>query len=176
MANRNMLEIGNAIIIFKNFTGREKTVIKGGRNVIVNEAGKMNFTVILDPERSEIYLNGERVTNPDFGQELADQGFNVGVKPPREEGDSVEYRLPVSIGYNSGVSPELYLVTNRNKTLLDADSLGCLDNADIIKADLVINNGRPYEGKDGRMMVKCWCNKGYFTIAQDIFSSEYDFD
>jgi len=173
---RNMLEIENAIIIFKNFSGREKTIIKGGRQVIVNEAGKMNFNVVLDPTKSNIYWNGDVVTNPDFGQELAELGFNIIIKAPRNEEDTTEYRLPVSLGYNGGISPELYLVTDHKKVLMDADSVACLDNADIIKADLVINNGRPYEAKDGKMMVKAWCNKGYFTIAQDRFSANYDFE
>lgn len=174
MQPRNTLEIANAQIIFRNFAGREKTAIVNGRQKIVNDQGKRNFTVILDPSKSDIYWNNEQVINPDFGQELADLGFNISVKPGREEGDPIQYRLNVSVAYGDR-NPEIYLIARGNKVLLDGDTIGELDFADIVKADIVINNGRPYDTNDGRTMVKAWCNKGYFTIAQDRFASEYDF-
>ena len=171
---RNMLEIANAEILFRNFAGREKTAIVNGRSKIVNEAGKRNFTVVLDPEKSDIFWNGEKVTNPDFGQELAEIGFNISVRPGKEEGDPVQYRLPVSVSYGDIRNPELYLIANGSKVALDADSVGNLDYADILKADLVINNGRAYENNNGRTMVKAWCNEGYFTIAQSRFANQYE--
>lgn len=170
---RNMLEIANAQILFPNFAGREKTAMVAGRQKIVNEAGKRNFNVALDPEKSDIYWNGERVTNPDFGQELANLGFNVIVRPGREEGDPVQYRLPVAIGFGSERAPELYLVSNGKKVLLDEESVGNLDYADIIRADVVINNGRSYISNSGEEKVKAWCNEGYFTIAQSRFANQY---
>lgn len=171
---RNMLEIENAQILFPNFAGREKTAIVNGRQKIVNEAGKRNFNVALDPEKSDIYWNGERVTNPDFGQELANLGFNVIVRPGKEEGDPVQYRLPVAISYGPERSPMLYLVTNEKKVLLDEESVGNLDYADIIRANVVINNGRSYISNSGEEKVKAWCNEGYFIIARSRFADMYD--
>lgn len=172
--SRNLLEIANAQIIFKNFSGREKTAIVNGRQKVVNDAGRRNFQVILDPEQSEIWWNGERVSNPDFGQELAEIGFNITAKPGREEGDPVQYRLPVAVSYDSNISPKLYLISNGNKVLIDAETIDSLDYMDIIKADIVINNGRPYENNNGRMMVKAWCNEGYFTLARSRFANVYE--
>ena len=80
---RNKLEIFNAQIIYSNFAGIERKD-KNGR--VVNDKGNRNFNVILDPEKSEIYWNGERVTDPDFGQFLADNGWNVKLKEGREVG------------------------------------------------------------------------------------------
>ena len=172
--SRNLLEIANAQIIFRNFSGREKTAIVNGRQKVVNDQGKRNFTVILDPEKSEIYWNGERVTNPDFGQELAEIGYNVSVKPGKEEGEPAQYRLPVAITYESSIAPKLYLISRGKKVLMDAAMVDSLDYADLLKVDIAINNGRPYENNNGKTMVKAWCNEGYFTIAQSRFASEYD--
>jgi len=172
--SRNLLEIENAQIMFKNFSGQEKQAMVNGRMKIVNEAGKRNFNVLIDPEKSTIYWNGELVTNPDFGQELANLGFNIILRPGKEEGEGPQYRLPVHVGFDNFV-PDLYLVTGNKKVKLDAESIDCLDNADIITADISINNGRSYVGNDGKEKVKAWCNIGYFTIEQNRFASKYDF-
>lgn len=172
---RNLLEIENAQVLFKNFSGREKTALVRGSQRVVNEEGKKNFNVLLDPEKSDIYWNGEKVTNPDFGQELANLGFNVSVRPGKEDGEPAQYRLPVHIAFDT-ITPEIYLVTGNHKVQLDNDSIGCLDGADIISADLSINNGRSYIGNDGQEKVKAWCNKAYFCIAQSRFDSKYDFE
>ena len=174
---RNILEIANAQIRYKNFSGQEKTAIVNGSKRVVNDQGNRNFTVILDPEKSDIWWNGEKVTNPDFGLELAEIGYNVTVRPPREEGDSPEYRLQVAVSYNSAVKPKLYMVTDRAKLLMNEDSVCEIDLADINKADIVINNGKPYwNSTKNRDMVKAWCNEGYFTLARSRFVSDYEFD
>jgi hypothetical protein len=172
---RNLLEIENAQILFKNFSGREKTAMVRGSQRVVNEEGKKNFNVVLDPEKSDIYWNGEKVTNPDFGQELANLGFNVSVKPGKEEGEAPQYRLPVHVAFDN-ITPEIYLVTGNHKVKLDYQTISCLDTADIVSADISINNGRPYIGNDGTEKVKAWCNKGFFVIAQSRFDSKYDFE
>lgn len=173
--SRNLLEIANAYILFRNFSGREKTAIVNGRQKVVNDEGRRNFTVVIDPTVSDIFWNGQQVTNPDFGQELADLGYNISVKPGREEGEGPQYRLPVAVSFDGPVAPKMFLITNGNKVPLDAESICNLDYADIVKADIAINNGRPYDS-NGREMLKAWCNEGYFTIAQSRFASEYDFN
>lgn len=172
---RNLLEIGNAQILFPNFSGREKKAMVNGVQRIVNDEGHRNFNVSLDPEKSDIYWNGERVTDPHFGQQLAELGFNVTVKPGREEGDLPQYRLPVHIAYDN-FPPELYIISGCKKTLLDESTISCLDNSDIISADLRINNGKSYIKSNGEEGVKAWCNVGYFTVAQNRFASKYDFE
>lgn len=172
---RNTIEIENAQIRFKNFSGTKKEANVNGRMTVVNDAGNRNFNVILDPEKSTIYWNGEQVTNPDFGQELASLGFVVSVKPGREEGESTEYRLPVHIGFGT-ITPEIYMIVPGKKPVrLDEDTIGTLDGADILNADITINNGKPYVARDGSDKIKAWCNVGYFTIAQSRFASKYDF-
>lgn len=171
---RNTIQVEGAVIKFKNFSGHEKQAMMNGRMTIVNEEGKRNFTLVVDPLRSKIWCNDEPVTNPDFGQELADNKFNVSVKPGNDEGD-VEYRLPVHIGFDK-IPPEIYMICGRKKTQLFEDTIGQLDGVDIISADLTINNGKEYIDRNGNVKVKTWCNRAYFTIAEDRFASKYNFD
>lgn len=168
---RNKLEIFNAQIIYSNFAGIERKD-KNGR--VVNDKGNRNFNVILDPEKSEIYWNGERVKDPDFGQFLADNGWNVKLKEGREEGDPMQYKLPVAVSYKSGMEPDLNLVVNGRPQPLYEDTVGQLDGLEIGDASIEINNGKTYiDSHTGQEKVKAWCNKGFFTVIPSRLDQRY---
>lgn len=123
----NILQIDDARIIFRNFSGAPSKF---------NREGDRNFAVII-PE-----------------QEIADaliaEGWNVKIKPPREDGDTPFMYLPVKIKFNDR-GPRVYLKSGSNMIRLDEESVSCLDNVDIISVDLDI---RPYDwnvnGMEGR--------------------------
>ena len=123
----NILQIDDARIIFRNFSGAPSKF---------NREGDRNFAVII-PE-----------------QEIADaliaEGWNVKIKPPREDGDTPFMYLPVKIKFNDR-GPRVYLKSGSNMIRLDEESISCLDNVDIISVDLDI---RPYDwivnGMEGR--------------------------
>ena len=123
----NILQIDDARIIFRNFSGAPSKF---------NREGDRNFAVII-PE-----------------QEIADaliaDGWNVKIKPPREDGDTPFMYLPVKIKFNDR-GPRVYLKSGSNMIRLDEESISCLDNVDIISVDLDI---RPYDwnvnGMEGR--------------------------
>ena len=123
----NILQIDDARIIFRNFSGAPSKF---------NREGDRNFAVII-PE-----------------QEIADaliaEGWNVKIKPPREDGDTPFMYLPVKIKFNDR-GPRVYLKSGSNIIRLDEESVSCLDNVDIISVDLDI---RPYDwnvnGMEGR--------------------------
>ena len=183
---RYSIEIKNAQILFKNFSGQEKQAMVKGHMQIVNEAGKRNFSVILDPEKSEIYFGEpgktELVTDPDFGRTLADLGYRVTVRPGKEEGDHEEYRLAIEVRYPkptdkyNNYSPELFLVVPGKKpVLLDEDTVGStLDRCEIVRADIVINNSTTIDRNTGEERAKCWCNEGYFTIRKSRIGQDYE--
>ena len=129
-AARGVVQIDDARIIYRNFAGAPSKF---------NREGDRNFAVVIDDQ--------------DIAETLTEKGWNVKIKPPREEGDEPFMFLPVKVKFNER-GPRVYLQNSlggRNRVTLDEDTVGILDNVDIINVDLDI---RPYDwdvqGKTGR--------------------------
>lgn len=126
-APRDILQIDDARIIYRNFAGRGDKY---------NREGDRNFAVVIPDE--------------EMANELTDRGWNVKIKPPREDGDTPFMFLPVKVKFNDR-GPNVYLKTGNNQNRLDEESIGLIDNIDIIGVDLDI---RPFDwdvnGKQGR--------------------------
>lgn len=127
IAPRGILQIDDARIIYRNFSG------EGSK---FNREGDRNFSVIID--------------DPAIADELIAQGWNVKIKEPREEGEDPFITLPVKVKFNER-GPRVYLITGSKRNELDEESISILDNVDIISIDMDI---RPYDwevnGKSGR--------------------------
>lgn len=123
-APKGILQIDDARIVYRNFAGRGDKF---------NREGDRNFAVVISDE--EIY---EALVNDrnEFGV-----GWNVKVKPPRDEDDSPFMTLGVKIKFTDR-GPNIYLKTGDKMTRLDEESIECLDNVDIASVDLDI---RPYD-------------------------------
>ena len=126
-APRDILQIDDARIIYRNFAGRGDKY---------NREGDRNFAVVIPDE--------------EMADELTNLGWNVKIKPPREDGDTPFMFLPVKVKFNDR-GPNVYLKTGNVQNRLDEESVGLLDNIDIISVDLDI---RPFDwdvnGKTGR--------------------------
>lgn len=126
-APRDILQIDDARIIYRNFAGRGDKY---------NREGDRNFAVVIPDE--------------EMANELTNLGWNVKIKPPREDGDTPFMFLPVKVKFNDR-GPNVYLKTGDVQNKLDEESVGLLDNIDIIGVDLDI---RPFDwdvnGKQGR--------------------------
>ena len=126
-APRGILQIDDAHIIYRNFSG------VGGK---FNREGDRNFAIVIPDQEA--------------ADALIKEGWNVKIKPPREDGDSPFMYLPVKVKFNER-GPACYLVTGSRMNKLDEDSVSCLDDVDILSVDLDV---RPYDwvvnGKEGR--------------------------
>lgn len=124
---RNVLEIEDARIIYRNFEGIASKY---------NREGDRNFAVVIP--------------NQEICDELINDGWNVKIKPPRDDEDAPFMFLPVKVKFNNR-GPAAYLVSGDQVTKLNEDTIGMLDDIDIASVDMDI---RPYDwevnGKTGR--------------------------
>lgn len=126
-APKGILQIDDARIIYKNFEGRGDKF---------NREGDRNFSLLIE--------------DPDTADALIAEGWNVRIKPGRDEEEGPFMRLPVKVKFTD-YGPNVYLVTGDRRNELDEESIACLDNIDIESVDMDI---RPYDwevnGKTGR--------------------------
>ena len=126
-APKGILQIDDARIIFKNFEGRGDKF---------NREGDRNFSLLIEDENT--------------ANALIKEGWNVKIKPGREEGDDPFMRLPVKVKFTD-YGPNVYLITGNRRNELDEESISCLDNIEIESVDMDI---RPYDwevnGRTGR--------------------------
>jgi hypothetical protein len=149
-APRGILQIDDARIIYRNFSGAGSKF---------NREGDRNFSVVIEDQ--------------DIADALIKEGWNVKIKAPREEGDMPFMHLPVKIKF-SDRGPSVYLKTGSAMNKLDEESIDILDNVDILGVDLDI---RPYDwevnGKEGRT---AYLQSIHVIQQVDRFAERYGFD
>ena len=64
--------------------------------------------------------------------------------------------------------------TKKKQTLLSEDTVGQLDYADIIHADIVMNPRYWVDDRAGAEHVKAYIRSGHFAIEEDEFADKYD--
>ena len=121
------LEINDARICYRNFKG---LISKYNKN------GKKEFSVIIP--------------NEEIADALAKDGWNIKIKPSNMEGEKPFITLPVKVNFD-GRPPAIYVKSGNNTPKkLDEESIGILDDIDIISVSLDLN---PYDwdvnGKTG---------------------------
>jgi len=143
------LIIENAHVIFRNFAGRGSQY---------NRAGNRNFSIIID--------------DPDQSNKLAEDGWNVKIRVPRNEGDPYHY-ITANVNFEN-IPPKVIMISGRRKIKLDEESIEALDYAEIRNADVTL---RPYywevNGKEG---IKAYLKTMYVTIEEDEFEGKYPDD
>lgn len=147
-APRGILQIDDARMIFKNFEGREDKF---------NRKGDRNFSLLIE--------------DPNTADALIKEGWNVKIKPGRDEEEGPFMRLPVKVKFTD-YGPNVYLKTGDNLNKLDEESVACLDNIEIESVDMDI---RPFDwevnGKTGRT---AYLQSLHVTQRIDRFAARYN--
>jgi hypothetical protein len=146
MIKRSNISIENAHIGFRNFSGKEGKF---------NPAGRRNFCIFLDR---------------DTGKRLEQDGWNVRWLKSRDDNEEEQPYLQVAVSYDK-IPPKIIIMSSRGKTILDNETVGILDWAEIDKIDLIV---RPYNWDvNGKAGVKAYIKSMYVTIAEDEFEKKY---
>ena len=152
---KGILQIDEARIIYRNFSGAPSKF---------NREGDRNFAVVINDE--------------EIKDALIEEGWNVKIKAPREEGDEPFMYLPVKIKFNER-GPKVYLKSGKATNRLDEESVDCLDHVDIVSVDMDI---RPYDwevqGKTGRTayLQSIWVTQEVDRFADRFAEEEYPED
>ena len=103
-APKDILQIDDARIVYRNFSGTGSKF---------NREGDRNFAVVIPDQ--------------DIADELVNRGWNVKIKPPRDEDDTPFMFLPVKIKFNER-GPKVYLQSGDKMVELDEESIDCQVN------------------------------------------------
>ena len=127
-APRGVLQIDHCRLVYRNFSGI---------GTKFNREGERNFAIVVD-------------NNPELIDALINNGWNVRIKPPRNEDEDPFVYLPVKIKFNDR-GPKCILRSGDDQIILNEATVTELDFVDILDCYVDI---RPYDwevnGKQGR--------------------------
>lgn len=145
MANTLIME--NAKIRFRNFAGRPDEYTR---------EGDRSFALVIEDE--------------DLANKLREDGWNVKMRLPKEEGAEPWYYLKVKVNFD-GIPPKIVEVTSRNRVALNEDTVGILDTAELKSVDVEVS---PYHWEiGGRSGITAYLKTMYATIEEDPFAAKY---
>lgn len=157
---RELVQIDDARITYRNFEGRGDKF---------NREGDRNFSIIIPNEDiAEALKNDEN----EHGA-----GWNVKIKPPREDGEEPFMHLKVKVKFNNR-GPNVYLYSGKNRVELTEETIGCLDDVYIDHVDLDIRpyddvlNGRPFRTAYLQSM-RVFQNMSMDRFANEEYPEEY---
>lgn len=140
----DIVEIKNARIIYKNFAGRADKY---------NEKGKRNFALVLNQAQAD---------------DLANKGFNVKSRPPRDAQDDTLYYIKVNVQFDTAGRPPRVVMVEDVQTKLSEDMVDLLDDMYI---DYVNIRFRGYEYDPGKQ--SAFLQTLYAAVKTDDLASEF---
>lgn len=166
-APKNVLEINDARICFRNFRGEADRY---------NKEGDRNFALIiaggtLDDGNRKMELTAEQMAEALINDaNRFGVGWNVKIKAPREEGDAPFIYLTVKVKFNER-GPAVYLRSGSNRVRLTEETVAMLDDIDILSVDLDI---RPHDGEiNGKPFRSAYLQGIWVTQNIDRFAARF---
>lgn len=142
--------LSNRNIIFRNFSGRPSQY---------NKNGDLKFTLVIN--------------SPEDAQRLASYGWNVKIKPPRNDGEEPFCTLDVRIRMDLDFAkPKIKMFTRNGSVWIDETRIKTFDDAEFEKVDLVL---RQYAWKNGRgeSGVSAQLSEMYARIQEGILEAKW---
>ena len=139
---------------YRNFSGAPDSFNPAG--------GKRYFNFVID--------------DAEAAQQMREDGWNVKIKPPREEGDSPFCFLKVAVSFpkpgSKGRPLDIAMFKAKGVNKLDEETVGLLDGAFITNANMTI---RPYHWQTaGGSGIAAYVQELHAWVKEDYFSSDYD--
>lgn len=139
---------------YRNFTGAPDSFNPAG--------GKRYFNFVID--------------DPETAQQMREDGWNVKIKPPREEGDTPFCYLKVAVAFpkpGSKARPlDISMFKSNGVNRLNEDTVGLLDGAFITSANMAI---RPYHWESaGNSGIAAYVQELHVWVKEDYLSNDYD--
>ena len=147
-----------------------------------NAEGNRNFTVVLDDPRTKMSKrwldneSGQFMVAPITAEDLANDGWNVKIRQPKNEGDEpFKYtKIMVRFSDNPRMNPKIFLGVGGGKEVeLDESTVHRLDQARIVYADIVFRTHYWTSQRDGSSGVNGYLKEGHFLIDQGAFGDKY---
>lgn len=147
--------VGNITIRNANLPGKMRNFT--GKETQYNAEGSRNFCVLVDPE---------------LGERLAADGWNVKYLRPLEGEEVGAPYIQVTVKYGKGRPPRIVAINGRgDRQELDEDLVEMLDWAEFANVDLII---RPYSWDiNGKQGITAYLKTMFVTIAEDELEAEY---
>lgn len=155
MADRKYIsdiEIENAKLIYRNFSGAESTF---------NKEGDRNFGVIIEDKA--------------LAEQMAADGWKLKERPINRDDPEAgtEVWLPVCVKFDNR-PPKITKIAGTRHNTLTAATVGCLDNLRLVNVDLVIHpycwGPLPGTGATG---VKAYLSEMYVEVESSNLSEKY---
>ena len=182
-APKGILQIDEARIVYRNFSGAPGKY---------NREGDRNFSVVIPDQRMTLeemnniearFYEAHVEKTPDgpillidgtevatYAEALQAMGWNVKIKPPREEGDSPFIHLPVKVKFNDR-GPDIFVISGDTKRKLSEETVGMIDNIEILNVDMDIAASN--YNVNGQTGIAAYLRTMYVTKAVDRFADRY---
>lgn len=149
--NLKIENLSNSNIIFRNFSGRAGTY---------NKEGEQKFTLVIN--------------SPEDAQRIASYGWNVKIRPPRNDGDEPFCTLEVRIRWDiPRFRPKAVKMFTRNGSVrIDETSIKNFDNVEFETVDLVL---RPHlwSRPGGQSGISAQLVEMYARIQEGVLESKW---